>query len=70
MKLRWVYATILMIGMLALGSIANARIIGQWTFDGDFKDSVASNDGTANGDVFAGTDNGLFGGAGNTPCHF
>jgi len=63
MKLQWAYVAILMIGMLTLDSITNARIIGQWTFDGDFKDSVASNDGTANGDVFNGTDNGLFGGA-------
>ena len=63
MKLQWAYATILMIWVLSLGSVANAKIIGQWTFDGDLKDSVASNDGTANGDVFAGTDNGIFGGA-------
>ena len=63
MKRQWVYAAIWTMWVLSLGSFANAKILGQWTFDGDFKDSVASNDGTANGDVFAGMDNGLFGGA-------
>jgi hypothetical protein len=54
---------ILVVWSFILSSAANAGILGQWTFDGDFKDSVASNDGTGHGDVFAGMDNGIFGGA-------
>ncbi|MBN2315341.1 MAG: LamG domain-containing protein [Sedimentisphaerales bacterium] len=63
MKLQWVIISFLLIWALTLSTTVNARIIGQWTFDGDLKDSVGSNDGTAHGDAFVGTDNGNFGGA-------
>jgi len=51
--------------VLVLNLINNvsADLIGHWKFDGDLKDSAANNGGTANGDVFAGTSNGILGGA-------
>jgi len=51
--------------VLVLNLINNvsAELIGHWKFDGDLKDSAANNGGTANGDVFAGTSNGILGGA-------
>jgi hypothetical protein len=49
--------------LLSLVNNVSAGLIGYWKFDGDFKDSAATNDGVANGDVFAGTDNGIMGGA-------
>jgi hypothetical protein len=49
--------------VLSLINSISAELIGHWKFDGDIKDSVVSNDGTANGDVFAGTSNGILGGA-------
>ncbi|MCP4611264.1 MAG: LamG domain-containing protein [Planctomycetes bacterium] len=48
---------------LSLINCASAELIGHWKFDGDMNDSVVNNDGTANGDVFAGTSNGVLGGA-------
>jgi len=49
--------------VLSLINNASAELIGHWKFDGDLKDSIVNNDGAANGDVFAGTDNGILGGA-------
>jgi hypothetical protein len=49
--------------LLGLINSASAELIGYWKFDGDLKDSVVNNDGVANGDVFAGTSNGILGGA-------
>jgi len=49
--------------VLSLINNASAELIGHWKFDGDLKDSVVNNDGAANGDVFAGTSNGILGGA-------
>ena len=49
--------------LLSLINSVSAELIGYWKFDGDLKDSAANNDGVANGDVFAGTSNGIFGGA-------
>ncbi|MEJ2703780.1 MAG: LamG domain-containing protein, partial [Sedimentisphaerales bacterium] len=63
MKRQWVSIAVWIVWTLSLTTIANARLIGHWKFDGDLKDSVGTNDGTANGDVFAGTDNGFLGGA-------
>ncbi len=49
--------------VLSLINNASAELIGHWKFDGDLKDSIVNNDGAANGDVFAGTGNGILGGA-------
>jgi len=49
--------------VLNLINNVSAELIGHWKFDGDLKDSAANNGGTANGDVFAGTGNGILGGA-------
>ena len=49
--------------VLSLINPVSAQLIGHWKFDGDLKDSVANNDGTPNGDVFAGTGNGILDGA-------
>jgi hypothetical protein len=49
--------------LLSLINNVSGELIGYWKFDGDFKDSIAGNDGVANGDVFTGTDNGILGGA-------
>lgn len=63
MKRQWAFILFFMIWVLTLRTTVNARIIGQWKFDGDLKDSVGSNDGTAHGDAFVGSNNGNFGGA-------
>jgi len=63
MKLRWAFILFLMIWALTLSTAASARIIGQWKFDGDLRDAVGSNHGTAHGDAFVGSENGNFGGA-------
>jgi len=65
MKRQGAYMAIMiwMVWAFTLNSIANAELIGHWKFDGDLTDSVATNDGTASGDVFTGTDNGILGGA-------
>jgi hypothetical protein len=52
-----------MVWVLCLNTAANAEIIGHWKFDGNFNDSVGTNHGTGNGNVFAGTSNGMLGGA-------
>ena len=52
-----------MVWAFTLNAVAHAELIGHWKFDGDLTDSVATNDGTASGDVFTGTDNGILGGA-------
>jgi len=52
-----------MVWAFTLNSVAHAELIGHWRFDRDLTDSVATNDGTASGDVFTGTDNGILGGA-------
>jgi len=60
---RKLICSVFFILVLSLINSASAGLIGHWKFDGDLKDSVASNDGTANGDAFAGTSNGILGGA-------
>ena len=65
MKRQWL-CTVIMVWMiwgLSINSVATAELLGHWRFDGDLKDSVATNDGTASGDVFVGIDNGILGGA-------
>jgi hypothetical protein len=65
MNRQWLCTMIMiwMVWALHLNSAATAGLLGHWRFDGDLTDSVATNDGTANGDVFVGTDNGTLGGA-------
>ncbi len=59
-KLTFLISFVLLLNLI---NPVSAQLIGHWKFDGDLKDSVGNNDGTANGDVFAGTSNGIMGGA-------
>ncbi len=59
-KLTFLLSFVLVLNLI---NSVSAQLIGHWKFDGDLKDSIVSNDGTANGDVFAGTSNGIMGGA-------
>ena len=59
----------LVLGLLMTVAARGATIVGHWKFDGDFSDSIGSNDaaaptpGTGTNDVFVGTANGISGGA-------